>query len=77
MATSKKSKPRRRLRERKENEGIDPDEAAAAIEEEGIFAPGTTGRYLVLMREDAVKTGVKALSKPWGSVSPALAGCQS
>ena len=26
-----------------------------------IALPGTTGRYLVLMRKDAVDTGIKAL----------------
>jgi subtilisin family serine protease len=31
-----------------------------------IAAPGTTGRYLVLLREDSVKEGVNALSKSLG-----------
>jgi subtilisin family serine protease len=35
----------------------------ATEENSEVVAPGTTGRYLILMREDAVKAGVKALTE--------------
>jgi subtilisin family serine protease len=41
-------------------------EIVSGIESEAINPPGTTGRYLVLMREDAVKAGVKALKDSSG-----------
>ena len=66
MATSKKSRQTRRSRASRETGDADTGKMGAAVESEEIIAPGTTGRYLVLMREDAVKAGVKALSDVTG-----------
>ena len=41
-----------------ETGAISPEGAGAEVTE-----PGTTGRYLILLREDAVQTGVKALTE--------------
>jgi subtilisin len=63
MATSKKGRASRRPRK-----GVvsSEEELNASVENENPIAPGTTGRYLVLMREDAVRSGVKALSEGGG-----------
>ena len=66
MATSRKSRPTKKSRERSDGDGIETGEFGATVEGEEIVAPGTTGRYLVLLREDAGKAGVRALSETGG-----------
>src|SRR6266496_628554 len=63
MQTSKK---RRATKSSKEHRVAGDSEMDANAENAEIVAPGTTGRYLILMREDAVKAGVKALSETAG-----------
>jgi subtilisin len=62
MATSRKGRANRRARTR----GEASSEAAESASMENTPAPGTTGRFLVLMREDAMKSGVRALSEGGG-----------
>lgn len=59
MATAKRS---RRAKTSRDDRGNGGGEIVAGMESEVITPPGTTGRFLVLLREDAVKAGVKALS---------------
>lgn len=61
-----RAKRSRRTKTSREDRGNGSGEIGAGIESEVITPPGTTGRYLVLMREDAVKAGVKALKDSAG-----------
>ncbi|HET6893419.1 MAG TPA: S8 family serine peptidase [Pyrinomonadaceae bacterium] len=63
MPTPRKSRKRKTSRDSK---GNGSGEIVAGMDNETIAPPGTTGRYLVLMREDAVKAGVKALKETTG-----------
>lgn len=63
MPTSKK---RRATKSSREHRGAEDTEMGAAAENGELAAPGTTGRYLILMREDGVKAGVKALRETAG-----------
>src|SRR5437870_4655381 len=63
MAPSRRSRKAKTSREDRGNGG---GEIVAGIDSDVIVPPGTTGRYLVLMREDAVKAGVKALRETAG-----------
>jgi subtilisin family serine protease len=58
MATSRKSRPTKRSRRRASDEGVDEN----TLGNENPSVPGTTGKYLVLMREGSVKACVKALT---------------
>jgi subtilisin len=51
----------------RESGGNGGGEIVTGMEGEELTAPGTTGRYLVLMREDAVKAGVKTLKEATGA----------
>lgn len=57
---------RKRTKTSRENRGNGGGEIIAGTENEVVVPPGTTGRFLVLLREDAVKAGVKALSEAAG-----------
>src|SRR4051794_9987092 len=60
MGRSRQDRGARRT-ERNEN----PTEETAPAEEQ-LPAPGTTGRYLVLLREDSMQEGVQALNNVAG-----------
>jgi subtilisin len=60
-----KAKRSRRAKTSREDGGNGGGEIVTGMESE-ITPPGTTGRYLVLMREDAVKAGVKTLKEATG-----------
>jgi len=63
MATARKI---RRTKASRENRGNGGSEIVAGVASDVVALPGTTGRYLVLMREGAFKTGVKALKDTAG-----------
>lgn len=64
MPNTKKKKPTTRSRESKDDTAINNIDATG--ENGDIVAPGTTGRYLILFREDAVKAGIKSFSETSG-----------
>lgn len=62
MATSRKSRPTRRARRETSDEGM----GETSLTNENPSVPGTTGKYLVLMREGSVKACVKTLNEVAG-----------